>query len=133
MNLKRDFKFVRCSQKYWEFVRTLRLDKRVINGFIQTKNITSRQQISYMKKYSKFYRIALLNDKPVGFVGVIDNDIRICTHPDFQRMGIGKFMIDNCIKIWPKAYAKIKIDNKSSIKLFKSAGFIKKYIIYTKN
>lgn len=133
MNSKHDFKIVKCSKHYWEFVRSLRLDKRVIQGFIQTKNITQRQQNSYMKKYSKFYRIALLNNEPVGFIGVIKDDIRICTHPDFQKLGVGKFMIKECIKIWPKAYAKIKINNTASIRLFKSMGFSKKYVIYTRD
>lgn len=133
MNSKHDFKLVKCSKRYWEFVRCLRLDKRVIQGFIQTKNITRYQQISYMKKYSKFYRITLLNNEPVGFIGVIENDIRICTHPDFQKLGIGKFMINECMKIWPKSYAKIKVDNTKSIRLFKSMGFNKKYVIYTRN
>lgn len=125
-------KLVECTEDYWEFVRVLRLDERVIDGFIKTDTITTEMQKEYMKKYSKDYRIALFEDKPAGFIGVIDNDIRICTHPNFQRKGVGKFMVQNCMEIWPEAFAKIKLNNIASIKFFESCGFKKKYYILEK-
>ena len=76
-----------------------------------------------MEKYSDSYRIALFNGEPAGFVGVVDDDIRVCTHPNFQGKGLGKFMIDECMKIWPTAYAKVKLGNVASDKLFLSVGF----------
>ena len=131
---------VECSKKYWEFVRTLRNNKKVQEGFIETIEITPEMQEKYMNKYSECYRVALvevhvgdsLSKIPVGFVGVIENDIRVCTHPDFQGGGIGKFMINECMKIWPNAFAKVKINNKASLKLFESCGFSKKYYILEK-
>jgi hypothetical protein len=39
---------VKCTQQYWEFVRQLRMDKRVIDGFLQTQPITEEQQAKYM-------------------------------------------------------------------------------------
>lgn len=124
---------VDCEKKYWEFVRELRNDVRVIDGFIQTNHITSEDQENYMSKFSKFFRIVLLDNKPVGFIGVIDDDIRVCTHPDFQNMGVGKFMVKKIKEIWPNAFAKIKKDNMKSIKLFESCGFKLKYLIYDTN
>ena len=123
---------VNCTEEYWEFVRLLRMDERVVNGFIQTSEITPSQQIAYMTKYAEHYRIALVDGIPAGFVGVIDDDIRVCTHPDFQKIGLGKFMITECMKIWPTAFAKVKLDNLASIKLFESCGFTKKFYILTK-
>jgi RimJ/RimL family protein N-acetyltransferase len=131
MKSKKDFKLVKCSKKYWEYVRILRTDERVMRGFVETKKITAKEQNIYMEKNAKYYRVALVNDEPAGYVGVINNDIRICTHPDFQNIGLGKFMVKECLKIWPNAYAKIKTDNTKSIRLFKSLGFKKKYVIYT--
>lgn len=122
-------KLVECEEKYWEFVRLLRMDKRVIDGFIKTEYITEEMQKKYMKKNSFFFRIALMSNEPVGFVGVIDDDIRICTHPDHQNKGIGKFMVENIKNIWPKAFAKVKINNKKSLRLFESCGFKVKYFI----
>jgi len=114
---------VECTKEYWEFVRLLRTDERVVDGFVENVQITQPQQQSYMEKYSDCYRIALFNGAPAGFVGVIDDDIRVCTHPKFQGNGLGKFMIDECMKIWPTAYAKVKLGNNVSDKLFLSVGF----------
>jgi hypothetical protein len=114
---------VDCTKEYWEFVRQLRMDERVIDGFLQTTPITKEQQERYMVDNSKYYRIALVNRKPAGYVGVLDDDIRVCTHPDFQGLGVAKFMINECIKIWPTAYAKVKLGNTASDKLFLSCGF----------
>ena len=114
---------VMCTSEYWEFVRELRMDERVIDGFLQTHPITEEQQTKYMSNNDQHYRIALVDGKPAGYVGVIEDDIRVCTHPDFQGMGVGKFMIEECMKIWPTAYAKVKIGNTASDKLFLSCGF----------
>ena len=114
---------VACSSEYWEFVRELRMDTRVVDGFIQTHPITKEQQEKYMMDNSKYYRICLVDGKPAGYVGVIENDIRVCTHPDFQGIGVGKFMINECMKEWPNAYAKVKLGNTASDKLFLSCGF----------
>ena len=121
-----------CKKEYWEFVRTLRNDRRVLDGFIESTYITEQMQIRYMNNHSQFYRIALINNTPAGYVGVINDDIRVCTHPDYQGKSVGKFMINECMKIWPNAFAKVKIDNKASLKLFKSCGFHKKYLILEK-
>ena len=114
---------VECTEQYWEFVRELRMDERVASGFIQTTPITKEQQANYMSSNSQHYRIALVDGKPAGYVGVLNDDIRVCTHPDYQGMGVGKFMINECMKIWPNAYAKVKHGNEASSKLFLSCGF----------
>ena len=124
---------VECSPQYWEFVRVLRNDERVLDGFIKSVHITEEMQQSYMKNYSQFYRIALVDGEPAGYVGVIEDDIRVCTHPDFQGKGVGKFMINKCMEIWPTAFAKVKLDNEASLRLFEACGFTKKFYILTKD
>ena len=121
---------VDCIEKYWEFIRILRNDKRVLDGFIESTYITKEMQLSYMKKYSQFYRVALINNQPCGYIGVINDDIRICTHPNFQGKGVGKFMLRKILKIFPNAFGKVKIENEASRKLFTSVGFKEKFIIY---
>jgi hypothetical protein len=99
------------------------MDERVIDGFLKTTPITKEQQANYMSSNSQHYRIALVNRKPAGYVGVLNDDIRVCTHPDFQGLGVAKFMINECMNIWPTAYAKVKHGNEASSKLFLSCGF----------
>ena len=123
---------VNCDRKYWEFIRTLRNDKRVVSGFIQSTYITKDMQQEYMEKYSNCFRVALLDNEPVGYVGVIEDDIRVCTHPNHQGRGVGKFMINKCMEIWPTAFAKVKVDNQASLKLFESCGFTKSFYILNK-
>ena len=124
---------VECSPRYWDFVRVLRNDERVSGGFITSVHITEEMQAQYMEGHSQFYRIALIDGEPAGYVGVIEDDIRVCTHPDFQGKGVGKFMINECMKIWPSAVAKIKLENEASVKLFESCGFTKKFYVMTKD
>lgn len=121
---------VNCTKEYWEFVRILRNDKRVLDGFINSTHITKEMQENYMQDYSQFYKIALWKSKPCGYVGVIEDDIRICTHPNFQGKGVGKFMLKEIIKIFPSACGKVKVDNIASLNLFSSVGFKEKFIIF---
>ena len=128
-----NLKLVKCEKKYWEFVRKLRNDQRVTDNFIDNTYITKKMQEAFMKLNSNSYRIALYEHNPVGYVGVIENDIRICIHPDYQRKGIGSFMINNIMLVWPNAVAKVKIENVSSIKMFESCGFKKNFFILKKD
>jgi ribosomal protein S18 acetylase RimI-like enzyme len=124
---------VNCTKKYWNFVRTLRNDQRVTSGFIKSVHITEEMQIKYMECNSHCYWICLLDGEPVGYVGVIEGDIRVCTHPDYQGIGIGRFMIKEVMNKKPTAFAKVKTDNEASVKLFEACGFTKKFYILTKD
>jgi len=121
-----------CYPEYWEFVRLLRMDPRVAHGFIEQADITPEQQIDYMSKHWKEYFICLVDDIPAGYVGSVDGDIRVCTSPAFQGMGVGKFMIDYIIFRYPESYAKVKIDNEPSLKAFEACGFKKQFYILKK-
>jgi GNAT superfamily N-acetyltransferase len=116
-------KLVPCTVEYWEFVMLLRLDPRVSEGFIETRQITPQEQVNYMLVHQLDYRVVLMGEEPVGYVGVVDDDIRICTHPDAQGKGVGKFMLAEIQKIWPNAHAKIKHANIASKQLFEAADF----------
>src|SRR5258708_33574923 len=121
---------VPCTEPYWEFVRTLRMDKRVEHGFIEKADITSEQQKKYMAAHWTKFFIGLVDEVPAGFVGCINGDIRICTHPDFQRRGVGAFLMREIMKRFPTATAKVKIENKASQRMMEASGLTSRYIIY---
>ena len=124
--------FVKNKEEYWEFIRQLRNDKRVKNGFIQQDHIERENHLKYMEKYGNNFYICLIDGNPAGYVGVIDRDIRVATHPDYQGKGVGKFMINALMKLYPDSLAKVKIENEASLRLFESCGFAKKYYILEK-
>jgi len=124
-----DLKLVKNSPKYWEFIRRLRNMQGVREGFIQQEEITEIEQASYMLEHNNDFWLCLMDGIPAGFVGVIDNDIRVATHPEFQGMGVGVFMINQIMNIHPGSIAKVKLDNPTSLKLFEKCGFKKKYYL----
>ena len=119
-----ELKLVRNEEKFYEFIRLLRNDPKNQKGFLEQVNIDSEQQKKYMNKFNDFYYVCLLGDNPIGYVGVIEDDIRICTDDRYKKSGTGTFMLKEIIKIFPNAKAKILKDNKASLNLFKKCNFI---------
>tara|TARA_R110000851_G_scaffold251350_2_gene403778 strand:+ start:5906 stop:6295 length:390 start_codon:yes stop_codon:yes gene_type:complete len=125
-------KLVKNSHEYYEFIRNLRNHQSVKKGFINQEHIDLQRHTDHMKKYSECYYICLIGDEPAGYVGQIDDDIRVATFPAYQGKGVGSFMINELMKIRPSAMAKVKIENHASLKLFEKCGFEKKYYILEK-
>ena len=123
---------VENTKKHWEFIRDLRNHEDVKTGFIQQNHITKAMHEAHMSLVGDFYYICISEGKAAGYVGVIERDIRVATHPDFQGKGIGKFMINELMKRHPSAFAKVKIENEASMNLFEACGFKKKYYILEK-
>lgn len=132
-----ELKLVKNEKKYWSFIRKLRNEKSYANNFGDQHCIKKSEHELYMKKYGDDYYVCLYKNKPVGWVGKVCNDIRICTHKDYQRVGIGIFMLKNFIKVTNninECYAKIKLHNMDSLKLFLNSGFtITNYYLEYKN
>jgi GNAT superfamily N-acetyltransferase len=117
-------KLIKNEEKYYEFIRILRTHKNNISGFVKRNQITPEQHAIYMNNHKDNYYICLNdNNEPVGWVGNVNDDIRICTHPDHKNKGFGKFMINELTKIYPVTYAKILLDNKIIEKTLKSCGY----------
>lgn len=118
-----ELKFVKNEKKYYDFIRVLRNDDKNQVGFLEKVNITKEQQDNYMKKFSDCYYICLFDNIPAGYVGVVDDDIRICTDNNFKKKGVGVFMLEEVKKLHPMASAKILKDNVASLKLFEKCNF----------
>jgi RimJ/RimL family protein N-acetyltransferase len=124
---------IECTSEHWEFVRLLRTHPKNQKYFLTQVNITPTQQIEFMKKNHYNYKICLMNNEPVGYIGIIkENEITYCVHPDHQGKGIGSFMVSEFIKIYDTLIAYVLPDNIGSNKVFKKLGF-KQQIYYTWN
>jgi len=123
---------VKNEEKYWEFIRNLRNMNGVRQGFVRQDHIGEEHQKNYMSECGKYFYICLVDGDPAGYVGVIEDDIRVATHPDFQGMGVGSFMISEIHKLYPTAQAKVKINNIASFSLFIKNGYKVQYYILEK-
>ena len=127
-----DIRLVYNNPKYWEDIRNLRNNPNVKKGFINQKHISKEEHTAFMLKHGDDFFVSLWDNSFVGYVGIIDNDIRIATIPEAQGHGIAAFMLKNVHQRYPESIAKVKLDNEASIKLFEKCGFRKKYYILEK-
>jgi RimJ/RimL family protein N-acetyltransferase len=119
-----EIRLVENSRKYWNFIRKLRNDTAIQKGFVEQVQITPAQQNKYMQKYNSNYYICLNGEnEPIGYIGEIGRDIRLAVVQEYQKKGVGKFMINSFMKLKPKSNAKVKLDNIASKRLFESCNF----------
>lgn len=124
---------VECTSEYWEFVRIIRTHHSNQKYFLTQTKITPEQQIEFMNKNSSRYKICLLDNVPVGYIGLIkENEITYCVHPDYQSKGIGTFMVSEFVKLYDSLTAYVLPENIGSNKVFEKLGFTKQ-IYYIKN
>lgn len=82
------------NDRYREFIRQLRMDPRLKDSFVVSGYISKEEQHNYMEKHGLDYWVCLdIDDNPMGFVGVVDDDLRIAVHPDHRGKGVGSFML----------------------------------------
>ncbi len=114
--------------KYWEFMRNLRNAPDIQKYLIEQVHITKDMQEEYMAKHEKSYYICLLDNDPVGYIGIKENEVGLVVVPSMQGRDVGKFML-RAVKnnMYPGHFARIKEDNIASIRLFESCGYKLKY------
>ena len=111
------------EKKYWEFIRHLRNDRAIQKGFVEQVHIKKKEQEKYMHDFNNCYYLCIEDGKPVGYIGEINDDIRLAVVTQHQKKGIGKFMLNEFMKLRPNSIAKVKLGNMASINLFYSCGF----------
>lgn len=112
-----------ARHEYWDFIRVLRTHPKLKDGFIDQSEITPSDQVKYMKRYHKSYWVGVIEGEPVGFVGIVNNDIRVAVSPEHQNKGIGKSLVSYLSKQHKDAVARVKMDNTNSLQLFQSLKF----------
>jgi RimJ/RimL family protein N-acetyltransferase len=126
-------KLVNCDSNYWEFIRELRTNEKNSIWFYTQPEITTEEQKNYMNKNAHKYKICLLEDVPVGYIGIInENEITYCVKPNYKNMGIGTFMVQEFMKLYENLVAYVLPENQSSCKVFEKLGF-EKHIHYKYN
>jgi len=128
-----NIELVKCEEKYWEFVRELRNHPKNVYGFFSKEYVNKETHWNFMEKYHEWYNVGLVGGGPVGWVGVVKNDLRVCTHPDWHGMGIAKQMLKKFIEnIQDKQKLTVVIDevNVPSQRAFMAVGFkeISRYV-----
>jgi len=116
-------KLVPNNAEHWEFIRELRNDLEIQKGFVEQVCITEEEEKKYMEKYNDNYYICLRGGVQVGFIGEVDNDIRIAVRGDYQRLGIGEMMVREFMLLRPDSRPKILKQNLTSQRLFEKCGF----------
>jgi hypothetical protein len=119
-----ELRLIKNSPDHWEFIRKLRLDSENIDGFLEKVEISEEDQINYMKTYGDFYYICLDENTPVGYVGVIEGDMRMCVSSNKKKSGIGTFMLSEIMKIKPESTAKVLKSNIASLAMCKKCNLI---------
>ena len=80
--------------EYREFIRQLRMNPQLSKSFVVSGFISKPEQHEYMEKHGLDYWVCLdKEDKPMGFVGVVHNDLRIAVDPKYRNKGVGSFML----------------------------------------
>ena len=110
---------VDCIECYWDFVRVLR-NKNI--GFVEQVIITTDQQNQYMLKHKDNYKVCLFDNRPAGFIGVVDNDIRFAVAQQYKNKGVGKWMLQQ-FPVPKNTIGKVKKDNLYSRQLFLSCNW----------
>jgi RimJ/RimL family protein N-acetyltransferase len=123
---------VKCEEKHWENIRQLRNMDGVKQGFIKQHHINSEEHRLFMNNNNDYFYVCVDKGQFLGYTGVISRDIRVATHPNHQKKGVASFMINELMKLHPDSFAKVKVDNQASLKLFESCGFKNKYYILEK-
>jgi len=126
------YQLIPISREYFEFVRKLRTDPQNVDSFVNNAEITIQKQIDYMERHLQEYFICLSQRTPVGFIGVVQGDIRLAVDHEFRNRGVATFMVNEISKLFPEASAKVKASNVASIALFESVGFERQFYIYGK-
>ena len=128
ISLEKDAKIeiVDNEEKWWKEIAYLRSLNKVQKGFITRlwTWISPGQQHKHMTTHSKEYIVAKSGDQFLGYARCIDGDIGICVYPVVQGRGIASMLLEELLRRFPNAHARVKVDNLASKKLFEKFGFV---------
>jgi hypothetical protein len=117
-----------ASPEVWEDIRQIRNAHRF--RFQQTDVIDAATHRSFMQKHWSTYRVAVAVDhngdseRVIGFIGQVQGDVRIGSHPEYLRIGVGKYMLRCLLRDNPDVTLKARRENHACLALTRSFGYI---------
>jgi len=131
----------KCTKDNWDFILTLRNNFYKNSLYIQDKPLTQTEHYEYMEKQSKnpnFHQwIAVMEEKIIGYVRILDNTINIMVSQKYHDQGIGSIML-KLLEIEAKKLGITKLiglvltDNAGSKKIFQKNDYQLKRIWFEK-
>lgn len=127
-----EIKLRKCTKDDWDFILELRNDFYANSFYKQDKLLSKEEHYNYMEFQSKnpgFYQwVAIMDEKLVGYVRILDSDVNIMVSKEFQSKGMGNIILKlleieaKKLKI-TKLIGLIRVDNYASKKIFEKNNY----------
>lgn len=118
--------FKKNNPIYFEFIRNLRNHPIIKQGFLNQAYISKAAHSDYMHSYANSYYICLFDERPVGYIGIVKNDLRLAVQIEYQSKGVATFMLKKIMEISTDFDVLIKSDNIKSINFFSKHAFVRR-------
>ena len=124
--------FRKVLKKDWDYILKLRNDYKFRTYFYHQHTISEKEHYNYLKNQKSnpnFYNLIICNEnKDVGYVRILDDDIGIIIDSKFQKKGIGtkalQLLEAEAKKLGhKKLIGKVMVHNKNSKKLFEKNSY----------
>jgi len=125
----------------WDYILTLR-NQSYDNFYLQDKPLTKKEHYAYLKKQKtnpKFFNwIISKNEKDVGYVRLLDEDVSIMIEKKYQGQGIGTLALQILEKEArnlgvKRLVGRVMVDNERSKQIFLNNDYKLKMYWFEKN
>jgi dTDP-4-amino-4,6-dideoxygalactose transaminase len=110
-----------ASTGHYEDILRIRNAHRSCFGNTEEIDFVTHKQ--FMGKHAVTYRVALKSCRVVGFIGHVQNDLRLAVDESLQGHGVAQFLWSVFVKEFPDVTVQVKRDNERSLRFFKSLGW----------
>ena len=107
-------------EQYWDNIRKLRNQNST--SFGNSATIQKTEHWDFMKKHSDTYRVAVCNGQFLGFIGHVQNDLRLACCK--RGCGVGRFMFSHFLTEVGDLEIKVLKDNRASMRFFQKLGYM---------
>ena len=120
--------FLKCKK----FLNATLEDLMAISGYIMSCNDVSWHVVSLIEEFfipfSRVYVARCVDDTyPMGFAVVREYEcaelIMLCVDPKYRRLGIGEFLLNELLQLYPCVVLQVKRDNIPAFRLYTKMGF----------